>query len=282
MGAGEVVVLAKNRDLFQSRYGTSVLVFGEYAGGLSSDGERVRLLDASGGVITQFTYDDAPPWPAVADGSGPSLQIIDLQGTPDSGSNWRVSPTAGGDPGVVGSSSNPADFDGDGDADGNDFLRWQRGVGKPSATKADGDANSDSIVNGLDLAIWKDEFGATIASAQAAVIATGAELAAAARGPNDSRATELVDLAMAQDLGQHPSANRHHHVVPRKSGATAPRSFFASSPYREQQRSSTTSAFQWSRGDELRRLREMESGAVDDVMFDEVIWHYIQWKSFSS
>jgi VCBS repeat-containing protein len=36
-----------------------------------------------------------------------------------------------------------ADFDGDGDVDGRDFLAWQRGYGASSATKADGDANNN-------------------------------------------------------------------------------------------------------------------------------------------
>lgn len=52
-----------------------------------------------------------------------------------------------------------ADFDGDGDADGADFLIWQRGVGS-GATFAEGDANEDEVVDGEDLAIWKDVFGA--------------------------------------------------------------------------------------------------------------------------
>jgi hypothetical protein len=53
-----------------------------------------------------------------------------------------------------------ADFDQDGDVDGMDFLRWQRGLGvgfKPT----DGDANGDSQVNGVDLAAWRFQYGAT-------------------------------------------------------------------------------------------------------------------------
>ncbi len=53
---------------------------------------------------------------------------------------------------------NNADFDGDGDVDGRDFLIWQRGFGG-LATLATGDANSDGQVNELDLAIWHDQFG---------------------------------------------------------------------------------------------------------------------------
>lgn len=53
-----------------------------------------------------------------------------------------------------------ADFDSDGDADGADFLAWQRGNGLTTgATKAQGDANSDGAVNADDLALWKSQFG---------------------------------------------------------------------------------------------------------------------------
>ncbi|MDZ4658726.1 MAG: hypothetical protein SH868_14215 [Bythopirellula sp.] len=43
-----------------------------------------------------------------------------------------------------------ADFDGDGDVDGRDFLAWQRGAG---------DANGDGTTNHLDLAIWQTQYG---------------------------------------------------------------------------------------------------------------------------
>ncbi|MBN1855010.1 MAG: discoidin domain-containing protein [Pirellulales bacterium] len=53
-----------------------------------------------------------------------------------------------------------ADFNGDGDVDGADFLAWQRGFGiTGTATLADGDANGDANVNGADLAVWKSQFG---------------------------------------------------------------------------------------------------------------------------
>jgi hypothetical protein len=51
-----------------------------------------------------------------------------------------------------------ADFDGDGDVDGRDFLIWQRGFGGPGST-ATGDANSDGNVDGTDLEIWQAQYG---------------------------------------------------------------------------------------------------------------------------
>lgn len=51
-----------------------------------------------------------------------------------------------------------ADFDGDYDVDGADFLIWQRNAGA-NGTLAQGDANEDGRVNDADLAVWKAQFG---------------------------------------------------------------------------------------------------------------------------
>ena len=51
-----------------------------------------------------------------------------------------------------------ADFDGDGDVDGADFLTWQRGVGSAGG-REQGNANGDEIIDGEDLGIWEDQFG---------------------------------------------------------------------------------------------------------------------------
>ena len=53
-----------------------------------------------------------------------------------------------------------ADFDEDGDVDGDDFLAWQRGHGTSTgAVFSQGDADYDGDVDGDDLAIWEGQFG---------------------------------------------------------------------------------------------------------------------------
>jgi hypothetical protein len=49
------------------------------------------------------------------------------------------------------------DYDGDGDVDGADFLRWQRSEGSTTGSPADGSGNGK--VDAADLAIWKAAFG---------------------------------------------------------------------------------------------------------------------------
>jgi hypothetical protein len=53
-----------------------------------------------------------------------------------------------------------ADFDGDLDVDGADFLIWQRGYGLTNQTSnARGDADFSGAVEGADLAIWETQIG---------------------------------------------------------------------------------------------------------------------------
>jgi len=72
-------------------------------------------------------------------------------------------PIAAGDQGPHGPAR--ADFDGDGDVDGEDFLTWQNGLGTSgSATRSAGDADGDLGVDQMDLRIWRSQFGSTVAA----------------------------------------------------------------------------------------------------------------------
>lgn len=61
-----------------------------------------------------------------------------------------------------------ADFDGDGDVDGMDFLIWQRGFGS-GTSHGQGDANGDSMVDAADLAIWQGQYGTATTATFASV-----------------------------------------------------------------------------------------------------------------
>jgi hypothetical protein len=52
-----------------------------------------------------------------------------------------------------------ADFDGDGDVDGADFLSWQSGYGAAGPNlEGQGDANGDGAIDALDLAAWQSQY----------------------------------------------------------------------------------------------------------------------------
>jgi hypothetical protein len=107
-----------------------------------------------------------------------------------------------------------ADFDGDHDVDGGDFLRWQRGLSAPNATLADGDADYDEDVDGVDLYVWRQKFGS--------VAGTGAPSSAAAvisppAAPLLDR-ENLVDAAMAVAFASPAAARRG--IALRSSAAT--------------------------------------------------------------
>ncbi|TWU28246.1 hypothetical protein [Bythopirellula polymerisocia] len=61
-----------------------------------------------------------------------------------------------------------ADFDGDGDVDGADFLTWQRSFGAGTLPSV-GDAQHNGNVDGQDLAVWQAQFGNTSFSSLTAV-----------------------------------------------------------------------------------------------------------------
>jgi T5SS/PEP-CTERM-associated repeat protein len=53
-----------------------------------------------------------------------------------------------------------ADFDGDGDVDGADLVKWESGFGDSTgAVKGDGDADGDGDVDGRDFLSWQKELG---------------------------------------------------------------------------------------------------------------------------
>ncbi len=172
--AGQRIIVARNPAVFQSVYGDGLNVspLGYGDANLANSGERVTLIAPGGLVIQDFTYDDGGGWPTAADGSGKSLEIIDPFGDASSPTNWRASYYYGGSPGTTGAAPAVAgDFDGDGDVDGNDFLRWQQNLGRPALTAeaSQGDADGDRDVDAADLAVWRTNYGAT---APAAVVAT--------------------------------------------------------------------------------------------------------------
>jgi hypothetical protein len=125
--AGSRVVIARNRAALLFRYNpdppTAAGQFGPTTQ-LSNNGEELALLDAAGRDIVRFGYSNSGPWPTGADGTGYSLVLIKPASNPDPDepTNWRLSATAGGNPG----SGDTTVFSGNpvGDDDGNGITNF--------------------------------------------------------------------------------------------------------------------------------------------------------------
>jgi hypothetical protein len=166
---------------------------------LNNTGDTIGLWDdpnayagdhaAHANAVYSFTFaDGANGFPDLISAGGPSIYLADMNGDPNDfavGSNWLASGDgdgigsfnaaavfatialhAGGDVGSPGFFATlvfeSADFDGDDDVDGDDFLAWQRNSGTVGgAAYGPGDANGDGNVNGLDLGIWETQYGTT-------------------------------------------------------------------------------------------------------------------------
>ncbi|MBL9176238.1 MAG: lamin tail domain-containing protein [Verrucomicrobiales bacterium] len=103
LGAGERIVVARQRSKFQARYGTGVrLAEGTFSGGFSADGERVTLMDSGGGTQFDFTYSPSGDWPSRPGGLGSTLEPVDSTGNLNDPANWRASSEWLGSPGRAG------------------------------------------------------------------------------------------------------------------------------------------------------------------------------------
>ena len=87
---GERAVIVHDLAAFQFRYGTGPRVLGQYGQTvedfqLANGGETLTLVDAAGGAIQSFRYDD--DWFTDTDGRGPTLVVVD---TSADRSNWDL------------------------------------------------------------------------------------------------------------------------------------------------------------------------------------------------
>ncbi len=92
------LVIVGNAATFVSTYGNTIPLAGVFLGKLQNSGETLRLVrpgasPAQDLVIDEVTYDSAPPWPATANGFGPSLQLVDPYQDNNRVLNWAVAAT---------------------------------------------------------------------------------------------------------------------------------------------------------------------------------------------
>ncbi len=94
---GGYLVFVKDHDEFARVYGSSIPIAGVFDGNFDKGGETLQLIRPGATseldeVIDQVTYDDDPPWPAAADGTGASLQLEDPNRDNNRVANWVAVP----------------------------------------------------------------------------------------------------------------------------------------------------------------------------------------------
>lgn len=99
LAPGAYYVLSSSASRFQTLYGFAPDAI--YTGKLSNSGEAVTLVDTALAVVDTVTYADLPPWPATADGTGPSLELRGLLFDNTLPENWGASTISGGTPKAV-------------------------------------------------------------------------------------------------------------------------------------------------------------------------------------
>ncbi|MBN1466864.1 CotH kinase family protein [candidate division KSB1 bacterium] len=99
LAPGQFIVLAADAEAFARRYGLSP--DGEYEDQLDDGGEVIAFLNKAKEVIWTVDYEDRYPWPASADGGGPSAvpTAIDPTDEQNRGDRWCASSTPHGSPG---------------------------------------------------------------------------------------------------------------------------------------------------------------------------------------
>jgi len=98
LAPGAFRVLAKDSAKFTARYGFAP--GGLYTDNLKNGGELITLLTPTDTTVLTIDYNDAPPWPAAADGAGFSIVPKGTNYNSDTGSNWRASTNLHGSPGA--------------------------------------------------------------------------------------------------------------------------------------------------------------------------------------
>jgi len=92
------LVIAQDPAVCAATYGSSIPIGGVFDGQLDNGGETLSLIQPGATpdqdfVVARVRYDRSSPWPALADGTGASLQLVDPTRDNDRVGNWAVADT---------------------------------------------------------------------------------------------------------------------------------------------------------------------------------------------
>jgi hypothetical protein len=90
IGSGEFVVVAENPTAVETAHGIAG-VLGPWTGTLAYSDENIRLVDTLGNTADEVHFYDGGSWPALADGGGSSLELLDPDQDNNIASAWAAS-----------------------------------------------------------------------------------------------------------------------------------------------------------------------------------------------
>lgn len=92
-------IITRDQNLFQALYPNVNLIIGDFDFGLSNSGDAVRLYDEELTLQDEVVYLPTFPWPGVANGEGPTLELIRPELDNSLAQNWMARADAFGTPG---------------------------------------------------------------------------------------------------------------------------------------------------------------------------------------
>lgn len=84
------LVLCRDRIKFKAVHPHVKNLLGNFAFGLDSEGESVRVLDAENKIVDRVDYASVAPWPETAGGTGYTIELTDVSSDNSRGENWRA------------------------------------------------------------------------------------------------------------------------------------------------------------------------------------------------
>ena len=93
LAPGGYLVVAQDPAILLSKY--SVTALGPWVGKLSNSGDTIELRDATNVLKDTVSYQPGFPWPTSANGSGPSIELMNPALDNDLGGSWRASAAVG-------------------------------------------------------------------------------------------------------------------------------------------------------------------------------------------
>ena len=101
----QYIVFCKDTIKFIELFPNVEFYYGDLGFGLSGASDQIRLFDSTGTLADTVEYDDDLPWPTIADGGGPTLELKNPSLDNADWESW--SPSQGnGTPGALNSTFN--------------------------------------------------------------------------------------------------------------------------------------------------------------------------------